>query len=146
MSAGRVGFTILELMIVITMLGMFAMMAVPKVNQVITHQRVNEAAVVVSQDLGRALSAAATQRRPVQITAGADLQSYVVTDAILGDTLWQRSLGSDDYSVTTMKFSTSPLDIYPTGFTSDALVVTLATSGYSRTITMSTAGWVRNEQ
>jgi type II secretory pathway pseudopilin PulG len=145
-TAGRVAFTIIELMIVITLLGTFAMIAVPKVNTVIMHQRVNEAAVVVSQDLGRALSAAATQRRPVRITVGGDQQSYIVTDAIGGDTLWLRSLGSDDFRVATIEFSASPIDVFPTGFTSEPLVVTLTSSGYSRTITMSTAGWVRNEQ
>lgn len=142
----RGGFTILELMITITLLGIFAIVALPRVNVVITHQRVNEAAVLVAQDLGRAVSAAATQRRPVSIGVGADKRSYVVTDAILGDTLWLRAFSERELSVATVTFSESPLDVYPTGFTSAPLTVTLEAGGYTRRVSMSTAGWVRTSE
>jgi type IV fimbrial biogenesis protein FimU len=138
------GFTIIELMMVITLLGIFAIIAVPRVNVVIMHQRVNEAAVLVSQDLGRAASAAATQRRPVRISLGDDQQSYVVTDAIGGDTLWLRTLAEDEFRGASVSFSESPLDIFPTGFTSAPLTVTLKSGDYSRSVSMSTAGWVRD--
>jgi type IV fimbrial biogenesis protein FimU len=140
------GFTIIELMMVIALLGIFAIIAVPRVNVVIMHQRVNEAAVLVSQDLGRAVSAAATQRRPVRISVGDDQKSYLVTDAIGGDTLWQRTLAEDEFRGTNVSFSESPLDIFPTGFASAPLTVTLQSGNYSRSVSMSTAGWVRNDE
>lgn len=142
-TGDRGGFTVIELMMVITLLGIFAVIAVPRVNVVIMHQKVNEAAVLLSQDLSRAVSAAATQRRPVRISAGDDQQSYVVTDAIGGDTLWHRTLAEHELRVARVTFSESPLDIFPTGFASAPLTVTLQSGDYARTVSMSTAGWVR---
>ena len=69
-TGDRGGFTVIELMMVITLLGIFAVIAVPRVNVVIMHQKVNEAAVLLSQDLSRAVSAAATQRRPRGLSDG----------------------------------------------------------------------------
>jgi prepilin-type N-terminal cleavage/methylation domain-containing protein len=139
----RAGFTIIELLIALSIYGIMVLVAMPRVHTILEHQRVNQAAVVVSQDLGRAVSAAATQRRPVRITLGSDQQSYVVTDAIGGGILWERALGAEEFRVTTVTFSDSPIAVSPTGFASQPLEVTVSAGGYSRTITMSTAGWVR---
>lgn len=137
------GFTLMEMMIVISMLGILALMAYPRVATILTHERVNQAAGVVAQDLDRAVSAAARQRRPVRIALGADNQSYTITDRASGATIWQRPLGDDEYHVESVSFSASPVDVFPTGFTSGALTVTVTARGYSRSVSMSTAGWVR---
>ena len=72
-------------------------------------------------------------------TITVDKGDRVTSGAVLS-TLW---LGPDTYQLDSIAFSASPVDLFPNGFTSSALTVTLWARGYSRQVTMSRAGWVR---
>jgi prepilin-type N-terminal cleavage/methylation domain-containing protein len=138
------GFTVLELLIVIVIFGFLSSLAWPSVTRTITHSHVNQAALVVAHDLAVATSAAATQRRPVRIALGADRQSLVVSDRATGVVLQQRAVGPGTaYGLDSLAFSVTPVDLFPSGFASSALTVTVAAQGYSRQVAMSRAGWVR---
>ena len=138
------GFTLLELMIVILIFGTLSMASWPSVGRILTHSRVNQAARVVGHDLVVATSAAARQRRPVRLTLDAGSPSFTVSDRVSGTTLWQRSLGRDtEYGLDSVTFSASPIDLFPNGFTSSALTVTVWARDYSRRVVLSRAGWVR---
>jgi prepilin-type N-terminal cleavage/methylation domain-containing protein len=140
----RAGFTFLELLIVVSILGFLTGIAWPSVSRTITHSRVNQAAVVVAHDLAVASSAAARQRRPVRIALGSDRQSLVVSDRATGAVLQQRAVGrGTEYGLDSLAFSVTPVDLFPSGFASSALTVTVAARGYSRQVAMSRAGWVR---
>ena len=138
------GFTLLELLIVIVFVGLVAAMTFPTVSRITTHSRVNQAAMVVGQDLSQALSAAARERKPIRIARGADQKSITTSDRASGTVLSTRSLGPGDaYQLDSVVFSASPIDLFPSGFASSALTVTLWAGGYARRVTMSRAGWVR---
>jgi prepilin-type N-terminal cleavage/methylation domain-containing protein len=138
------GFSIIELLIVITVFSTLSLLSWPRVSQVIAHSRVNQAAKVVAHDLTVAGSAAARQRRPVRVALDAGGRSFTVSDRVSGNALWQRSLGRDtEYGVDSVSFSANPVDLLPGGFTSSALTVGVWGRGYSRAVTMSRAGWVR---
>ena len=81
------GFTFLELLIVIMLLGLITAMAFRTVSRVSTHARVNQAATVVAQDLSQALSAAARERKPLRLARGGDRQSLTVRERATGDVL-----------------------------------------------------------
>src|SRR6059058_2332594 len=109
-----------------------------------THERVNQAAMVVAQDLSLASSAAARERKPIRIARGADRASITIAERAGGKVLSTRWLGkSDAYALDSIAFSVSPVDLFPSGMTSSALSVTLWAGGYSRQVTMSRASWVR---
>lgn len=138
------GFTMIELLIVIIIFSTVALAVFPKVHAFTTHSRVNQAAMVVAQDLAQALTTAARQRKPVRIARGADMVSIVVSDRASGTVLSTRSLGvNDPYVLDSVSFSVTPVDVFPNGFTSNALTVTLWVEQYSRQVTLSRAGWVR---
>lgn len=138
------GFSLLELLIVIALLGVATAITFPTISRITTHARVNQAAMVVAQDLSLALSAAARERRPIRIAPGADRQSITVSDRVTRAVLSTRALGPGDaYRLDSVSFSVSPVDLFPSGFTSSALTVTLWAGAYSRRVTMSRAGWVR---
>jgi prepilin-type N-terminal cleavage/methylation domain-containing protein len=138
------GFTVIEMLIVVVIFGIMTMVALPKVARITTHARVNQAAIVVAHDLSVAVSNATRQRKPVRILRGADKKSIFVLDRVSGAVLSMRSLGpADAYSLDSVSFSATPVDILPNGFTSRALTVTLWSAGYSRQVTMSRAAWVR---
>src|SRR5437868_10861329 len=64
------GFSLLELVIVLVILGLGTALTFPTVSRITTHSRVNQAAMVVAQDLSLALSAAARERKPIRIARG----------------------------------------------------------------------------
>ena len=138
------GFTLLELVIVLGLMGMATAITFPTISRITTHSRVNQAAMVVAQDLSLASSAAARERKPIRIARGADRASITIAERAGGKVLSTRWLGkSDAYALDSIAFSVSPVDLFPSGMTSSALSVTLWAGGYSRQVTMSRAGWVR---
>ena len=138
------GFTLLELMIVVSVFGLVTAMSFPTISRLITHSRVNQAAMVVANDVSQAVSAAARQRKPIRIARGVDKKSITVSDRASGTVLSTRALGPGDaYQLDSVAFSVSPVDLFPNGFTSSALTVSLWAGGYSRRVTMSRTGWVR---
>jgi len=138
------GFSLLELVIVLVILGVATAMAFPTISRITTHSRVNQAAMVVAQDLSLALSAAARERKPIRIARGADGASITLSERASGKLLSTRWLGKGDaYRLDSIAFSVSPVDLFPSGMTSSALSVTLWAGKYSRQVTLSRAGWVR---
>lgn len=137
------GFTMLEMLIVIVVLAMLALLSFPTLSRLYTHSRVNQATVVVANGLSQAVSNAERQRKPVRIARGADMKSITVSDRASGTVLSTVGLGPDTYQLDSIAFSVSPVDLFPNGFASNALTVTLWARGYSRRVTMSRAGWVR---
>jgi Tfp pilus assembly protein FimT len=134
----------LELLIVIIIFSMLTVAAFPTISRVTSHSRVNQAASVVAQDLGQAASQAVRERKPVRVARGANMKSITVSDRATGTVLSTRALGSSDaFGLDSVSFSVTPVDIFPNGFTSSALTVTLWSGAYSRQVTMSRAGWVR---
>ena len=138
------GFTLLELVIVLGLMGMATAITFPTISRITTHSRVNQAAMVVAQDLSLASSAAARERKPIRIARGADRASITLSERAGGKLLSTRWLGRGDaYGLDSIAFSVSPVDLFPSGMTSSALSVMLWSGNYSRQVTMSRAGWVR---
>src|SRR5256714_15369212 len=109
-----------------------------------THPGCKRGPGVVAPDLSVATSAAARERKPIRIARGADRASITVSERASGKLLSTRWLGSGDaYRLDSVSLSVTPVDLFPSGFTSSALSVTLWAGGYSRQVTMSRAGWIR---
>jgi Tfp pilus assembly protein FimT len=134
----------IEMLIVVVIFSMMTMVSFPTVSRITTHARVNQAVSVVAHDLSVAASNAARERKPIRLARGSDKRSIVVTDRVSGAVLWTRSFGSSEAAtLDSVVFSTTPVDILPSGFTTSALTVGLWAGGYSRQVVMSRAGWVQ---
>jgi len=141
----RPGFSLFELLIVISVMSILAAMAGPSISRIVRHNRVNRAAMVITADLQNAFASAARQREPIRISADASTKSYQFTDRKTGAVLRIRSFYGDtsDYRLSTLRFTPATIDVFPSGISSAAVVVDLANGDYSRRITASTAGFIR---
>jgi len=140
----RRGFSLIEVLLTVVVLGLMTMIGMPRVNTFMTHMRVKRATALVAADLEQAYALAGRERKPMRITCTCASQIYTVADRSGGTNRLTRALGADaDYKLTTLTFSVTPVDIFPSGVTSSALTVTLGAGGYTRQITLSSAGQVR---
>ena len=141
----RRGFSIIELMAVVSIIGILAMMAGPAMSRIVRHQRTNRAATVIAADLQNAFAVAARQRQPVRIQADAATRSYQFIDRKTNAVLRIRTFYGDtsEYRLTKLVFTPATIDVFPSGISSAAIVVDLANGDYAKKISASTAGFIR---
>src|SRR5437763_11760928 len=141
----RPGFTIFELLVVLAITGILAATAAPAMSRIVRHQRANRAAMVIAADLQNAFAVAARQREPVRIQADAPTRSYQFIDRKSGAVLRIRTFYGDtsEYRLTSLVFNPTTLDVFPSGISSAPVTISLANGDYNKTITASTAGFIR---
>jgi len=141
----RLGFTIIELILVVSIIGILAGIAGPRMSIIVRHNRANRAATVIAADLQNAFAVAARQRAPVRIQADAPTKSYQFVDRKTGEVLRIRSFYGDtsEYRLTSLVFTPATIDVFPSGISSTAVTIDLANGDYSRRVTASTAGFIR---
>jgi prepilin-type N-terminal cleavage/methylation domain-containing protein len=143
---GTSGFSLMEMLIVIVLLGLLSATLLPRMSRIATHAKVNEAANTVASDLEQAVGLAGRLRRPLVI-AYVSGSKYTLRDRATspGDTLrLSRDLGlKGDQGVASLTFSPTSVIVFPNGLVNNALTVTLTGDNLSRTVTVSPAGLVR---
>jgi prepilin-type N-terminal cleavage/methylation domain-containing protein len=140
----RAGFSLIEMMVTVSMLGIMVGMVAPNVSKDISHSRVNSAARVVAGDLEQALSMAGRQRRPVRVVIDGSAKEIRLTDRVSGQLISRRAFGGvSQYKLYSVAGSPSTVDLLPHGVATASTIVTLSAGGYSRTVTMSRGGHVR---
>lgn len=144
---GRLGFTMVELVLVFTMIGILAAMTIPKIARTIQATQVNRAAAIVAGDMEAAFTLAARQRKPMRINCNCGNASYTVADRAGGTVrLSRRLVGDSDLGTFTLAFGPGgvlPVDVFPHGVATAPFTVTITSGASTRTISVSTAGHVR---
>jgi prepilin-type N-terminal cleavage/methylation domain-containing protein len=140
----RPAFTLLEIIVTLVIIGILAAAGMPAVARAISHSSVNNAATVVAGDLEAAFSLASRQRRPVRVRFNAGTRSYAITDRATSTVLRTRTLDNEsDLKVGSIAGTPSSVDVFPNGLASGPIAVTIATNGYTATVSMTRAGKVR---
>jgi prepilin-type N-terminal cleavage/methylation domain-containing protein len=147
MKRRRTGFSLLELLIVLMIVGIVSALSAGRIHAIIVQQRVSRAATSLQSDLEAAFAIANRNRRPIRIAWSTASMQMQVTDRS-GSIFYRRTpLGRDAYGFTTsnVTFSRSPIEVFPTGLANDTLTITLAAEGNTRKIRMTRAGMVRTQ-
>jgi prepilin-type N-terminal cleavage/methylation domain-containing protein len=145
MRTTRRGFTTIELMLTLVVVGILATMAMAKVGATISRSKVDRAATIVAADLESAFSTGGRLRQPLVLQCDCTNRTYRLNDALNGGALrMQRDLGPESpYTVTTMTFTPDSVTILPPGRLSSRIRVNITVAGQQRQISMSSAGFVR---
>lgn len=140
----RVGFSLIEILIVMIMVGALLSVALPRVGRQINRDRAQRAAMVVHGMLDEAGAIAARIGAPVTVTYASG--TFAIKNRNTLAVYRARSFGSSqDLRATVSLNPSTGITIFPNGRASAALTVTLSYDTYSTTVTRSTAGIVRRQ-
>jgi prepilin-type N-terminal cleavage/methylation domain-containing protein len=146
----RAGFTLIEMLIVTTILGVIGLLSVGHISSYVRERNVSAAAATVRNDLQQAFAIAARNRRPVRVSFATSDTALRITNRENTVTYVSRGLGigsgfmlePSDVTFCTSSCSSATVDVFPNGWASDTLTVTISKGHYSRGIHMSRSGLV----
>lgn len=141
----RRGFTLLEMLIVVVIMGLTTLIVAPRIEQTLARRNVSGAKASFSATYYRARAAAVQNRRPATITIASGLISVSVTTAAgvtqyIGQSLYFPTL----YGITPVA-SAGSLTIGPTGLVTSGTPFTVALSKGSVHDTVQVTGYGRLE-
>jgi type II secretion system protein H len=141
----RAGFTILEMMVVVVIVGITGTITAGKVRNLMIQNRIQRASTAVRNDLEAAFALAARNRRPIHIEWNSSTMQLAVMDRADTTAFRHTTLGMGGYGLRTkdVRFSRSPIEVYPNGMASDTLNITFSRSGSMKQVRMSRTGLVQ---
>jgi prepilin-type N-terminal cleavage/methylation domain-containing protein len=141
----RRGFTLLEVLVVIVIVGVVTGLSMSRFSKYLAHERVAKAAVGIANDISTAFAIPGRIRRPVRIRVDTSAMALMVTDRAQSTTYRQTAFGSR-YNLTGTSVTYYPstaLEVYPNGIASDTMLITLSSNGYTRRVRVSKGGTVQ---
>lgn len=134
LAASRTGFTLIELMVLITLFTALLVVAAPPINKYLISNRLDTSADRLAADLQLARSLAIANGQILRFQADAD--GYSIVDPSNGTVVREREFGGDcslDFDVTA--------DFFPWGM-AEARVLNMSSSAGTRTINILPTGIV----
>lgn len=141
----RHGFTLVELMVGLILVGAMAAMAIPQIGRMIARDPVRGGASVLALDLREAHSMAARQYAPVRITVDTVQRVVRVRDAANPATIYrERFFGrTSEHPVQSLTASDSMVTLFPNGTSSRTFSITLRSVGETRMVSLTRGGQIR---
>lgn len=140
----RAGFTAIEMMIVMAIVGVMVAAVMPRISRIVAEERIRKLQAVIGADIELAFALANRERKPITLTYSTSTQVLSITERATGTVLKTRYLGqSGTFSATAVTFSPSAgITIFPAGLATAAVTVTVSNGDYTRTIAATRAGLV----
>ena len=138
----RVGFSLIELLLVMTIVGLLLSIAVPNVGRQVNSDRANRSASAIMGMLDEAGQLAARRRAPVRVTFASG--TLTVADRATNAVIRSRSFGpTSDLRGTVTLSPSAGIEIFPNGRANAALTVTVTGGSATATVTRSATGILR---
>jgi type II secretion system protein H len=139
----RSGFTLLELLIVLVLVGIAGTMAVPPINRMLAASRIDQTASVISTEMQKARSLASRVRRPMIFSTSVDSRLLQVTE-VGGELQSEVRFDVDsDMRLQSMATTDSMVVMFPNGLSDGPVTITIGDGGNQRQIVMNRAGQIR---
>jgi prepilin-type N-terminal cleavage/methylation domain-containing protein len=147
-SIRRRGFTMLELLLVITMIGLISMMTFGRLGSMMTQWRVNKAAQAYGEELQAAFAIVGRDRKPVRITIDRTNMELRITARDTTLKYRRRNFGvTSAYKLDSVNIGIDParrmIEVYPPGLAAESLQVEISRDGKYRRIRMLRGGLVQ---
>jgi prepilin-type N-terminal cleavage/methylation domain-containing protein len=139
-SPSRSGFGLVEVSLALIVLGVLTLIGIPRMGQAAARHRVDLATELVASDLGNALALAKRDGNTLRLACSCESATYQVTERSGGALRLTRRLTDSTYAVEGLAFSTTPVDILPSGITSALDTITISAGDYARRIVLSPSG------
>jgi prepilin-type N-terminal cleavage/methylation domain-containing protein len=146
----RRGFTMIELLIVLGMMGILITVSMGRTSRMITSYRVNSAAQAMASELHTAFAIVGRNRKPLILSFDKTKLQLRLVNRAGTDTFRLRAFGpTSEYRLKSADVSVVPvaypvtLEIYPPGLASDSLSVIISTNGTARRVRMLRGGLVQ---
>jgi prepilin-type N-terminal cleavage/methylation domain-containing protein len=142
----RRAFSMLELLVVISMIGVISMMAFGRTTSMLTGWRVSRAAQAYGEELQSAFAIVGRDRKPVRITFDNTKMELKITNRAGTVTYRRRSFGpATEYKLDAANLtpSATTLEVFPPGLAADSLSVNFSRNGKFRRVRMLRGGLVQ---
>jgi type II secretion system protein H len=144
----RSGFSLVEMMVAITIIGVAAALSIPKISAITNETKIQRAAQALQNDVQQAFAIAGRNRSPVALRWVSGSMQMRITN--LANTLVFRREGlgtSAGYGLSSSEVTVWPttLTVFPNGLAADTMFIKLSRKGYTRTIRVSKSGMVRTK-
>lgn len=139
------GFTILELLIVVTMIGLLALVSFGKTSAILTGWRVTRASQALAEELQSGFAVVGRNRKPMTITLDTVKMELRLSDRN-GVVYRRRNFGpSSPYRIERKDLTASrySVEVYPPGLAADSLSFVIHRLGTARRIRMLRGGLVQ---
>lgn len=144
-TARRHGFTMIEIAVVLTVLGLVAAISLGRIMQAVTDWRVARAAQAFAEELQSGFALVGRNRKPVTFTYDTSRMELRLVDRA-GTTYRIQSFGpSSEYHLTPQDVTLSrpSVEVYPPGLAADSLSFSITKPGKSRRVRMLRGGLVQ---
>jgi len=146
----RRGFTMIELLIVMSLMAVIVTLSMGRTTRMVTSWRVNRAAQAIANELQAAFALVGRNRKPLVLSVDKTKMQLRLVSRSGTDTFRLRALGiSSAYKLKSADLTVYPattpttLEIYPPGLASDSLSITINKDGVKRRIRMLRGGLVQ---
>jgi prepilin-type N-terminal cleavage/methylation domain-containing protein len=142
----RRAFSMLELLVVISMIGVISMMAFGRTTSMLAGWRVSRAAQAYGEELQSAFAIVGRDRKPVRIVFNDTTMELKITNRAGTVTYRRRSFGPQtEYKLDSANVTPSvlKLEVFPPGLAADSLSVVFSRNGKFRRVRMLRGGLVQ---
>jgi prepilin-type N-terminal cleavage/methylation domain-containing protein len=144
MKKNMQGFTLIELMIVVVIVGLLLSVSIPSVGRQVSTDRANRSAAVILGMLDEAGQLAVRRSQPVTVTFSSGTLN--IADRGSGTVLKSRSFGgANDLKGTVVLNPSTGVTIFPNGRGSAALTVTVTGGSATATVSRTATGILRRD-
>ena len=141
----RPGFSMIELLIVISMIGLISIMAFGRTSSMMTQWRVSRAAQAYGEELQSAFAIVGRNRTPIMVVLDKTTMEIRMRDRA-GVIYRRRNLGPGSaYKLDAIDISASrdSVEVFPPGLAADSMTVTISRNGKFRRVRMLRGGLVQ---
>ncbi|HEY3285635.1 MAG TPA: type II secretion system protein [Gemmatimonadaceae bacterium] len=140
----RDGFTAIEMLIVMVIIGIMAAAVMPRISRIVAEERIRKLQAAIATDFELAFALSSRERKPVTVTYNSSAKTLDITDRGTNTVLKSRYLGQNQaFSTTAVTFSPSGgITIFPAGLATAAVTVTVSNGNFTRTVSVTRAGQV----